>query len=94
MLRIWRRAKKLFSVFLCNYRRRLGYECNKVFTYNIGGDSVFSNEMLLYCGLTVAGVSAIILLVFLIVFFIGKVKLNAKFDKEYGELPKKKSSNI
>ncbi len=51
--------------------------------------SEISNEMLFYGGLAIAGLAAVILIIFLIVFFIGKIKLNLKFDMEYGAKPKK-----
>lgn len=48
-----------------------------------------SNEMLFYGGLAAAGGAAVILTVFLIAFLISGIRLNSKFDNEYGRKRKK-----
>ena len=51
------------------------------------------NEILFYGGLAAAGLAAVILAVFLIVFFVGGIKLNVKLDMEYGNKSKKDKLN-
>ncbi len=50
---------------------------------------MISNETLLYGGIAVAGVALALLLAFLAAAAIGKVKLEAQFDREYGERSEK-----
>lgn len=50
-----------------------------------GGIGMISNEVLFYGGMTVAGTAAALLLIFIIAHIIGGIRLNAKFDSEYGE---------
>lgn len=50
----------------------------------------FSNEMILYSGLIVAGVAVLLGVIYSVIHFIGKRRLNAKFDVEYGEVPRKR----
>ena len=52
--------------------------------------SVISDEMILYCGLIIASVSILSGIAYLAIYRIRKNKLNAKFDAEYGEVPKTK----
>ena len=52
--------------------------------------SVFSDEMILYCGLIIASVSILSAIAFSVIYTIRKRKLNAKFDVEYGEVQKRK----
>ena len=52
--------------------------------------SVFSDEMILYAGLFVAFASIVAGVVYSVIYKIGKRKLNAKFDVEYGEVQKSK----
>ena len=52
--------------------------------------SGISNEMLFYGGLAAAGSAAVILVIFLIVFLISGIRLNGKFDDEYGRRKKER----
>ncbi len=52
-----------------------------------------SSRMLFLGGLAVLAGAAVILILFLIVFLMGKIKLNMKLDMEYGENTKKKRNN-
>lgn len=50
----------------------------------------FSNEMILYSGLIVAGASVLLGVIYSAFCFFGKRRLNAKFDMEYGEVTRKR----
>ena len=50
----------------------------------------FSNEMIFYGGILLSVISLISGAVYAIVYFVGKHKLNMKFNAEYGEASKKK----
>lgn len=52
--------------------------------------NTFSNEMILYGGLIVAGAAVLIGVIYSIIYCVGKRRLNAKFNIEYGEVPKKR----
>lgn len=52
--------------------------------------SIISDEMILYCGLIIALASILCGIVYLVIYRIGKRKLNAKLDAEYGEVQKAK----
>lgn len=52
--------------------------------------NMLSNETLFYGGLITAGIAAAALLVFAVLSIAVKIKLNAKFDVEYGERTDKK----
>lgn len=49
----------------------------------------FSNEMIFYSGLAIAAIALTLGIVYAVTYFVGKKKLNAKFDVEYGEAHKK-----
>ncbi len=44
-----------------------------------------ADETLFYGGIVIAALALVIAVIFFIIFYIGKIKLNVKFDKEYGE---------
>ena len=49
---------------------------------------MISNELLFYGGIVVIILTLIFAIIFYILLYIKKIKLNAKFDKEYGEKTK------
>ncbi len=49
---------------------------------------MISDEILFYGGIAVDIITAASAIIFFVIFYIGKIKLNIKFDKEYGEIPK------
>lgn len=51
---------------------------------------MISNEMLFRGGLTVAGATAALLVIFLVLFAVSGIKLKFKLDEEYGKRIKKK----
>ena len=50
----------------------------------------FSDEMIFYLGLIIAGVAVFAGIVYTIVYCIGKKRLNDKFDAEYGKTYQKR----
>lgn len=50
----------------------------------------WSNEMLFYSGVTMVGASLLLGILYAVVYYIGKRRLDAKFDMEYGADPKNK----
>lgn len=44
-----------------------------------------TNEMIFYGGIATAGVSALAAIIFLFIFKMKKIKLNAQLDQEYGK---------
>lgn len=51
-------------------------------------DVMSLNELLFYGGISVVVLTLISAVVFFVLFYVNKIKLNAKFDKEYGEKSK------
>ena len=53
------------------------------------------NEILFYGGMALVGIVLVVAIIFFVIFYIGKIKLNLKFDEEYGKVPsiKKKTLN-
>lgn len=47
-----------------------------------------SNEMLFYGGLAAAVLMIILFIIFLVIFRIGKLKLDYRYDEEYGKADK------
>ena len=43
------------------------------------------SELLIYGGIAVAGLSVLVALVFIVVMWVSKRRLNAKLDAEYGK---------
>lgn len=50
----------------------------------------FSDEMILYGGLIITGVVVLLGIIYSVLYCIGKRRLNAKLDIEYGEAPQKR----
>ena len=56
---------------------------------------MITDEMLFYGGVVVAGIVLVLAIILFVIFYIDKIKLNLKFDKEYGEIPRiQKSKKI
>lgn len=54
-----------------------------------------TNEILFYGGMVIAVTALVAAIIFFVIFYIGKIKLNIKFDEEYGKLPNiQKNKNI
>lgn len=51
-------------------------------------DVMSLNELLFYGGISVVVLTLVSAVVFFVLFYVNKIKLNAKFDKEYGEKSK------
>ncbi len=51
-------------------------------------DVMSLNELLFYGGISVVVLTLVSAIVFFVLFYVNKIKLNAKFDKEYGEKSK------
>ena len=51
--------------------------------------NVISNEMIFYTGLIIVGVAVLLGIAYSVIYCFEKRSLNAKFDAEYGKIPKK-----
>lgn len=49
----------------------------------------FSNEMIFYFGVALAAAAVILGVIYAAVYFVGKKRLNDRFNVEYGEAHKK-----
>ena len=52
--------------------------------------SLGANELLFYGGIIAAVIVIVLALIFFVSFYIGKIKLNSSFDREYGEEEKER----